>query len=73
MGRLLRHIKSLWMRFAHTLGKINTFVFLSLFYIIVIGIISLFYRASHLLKKHDIEWEKKSVWDPTIEWSSHEF
>lgn len=53
IGKFFKGIYRLWMRFAHLLGTINRYVFLSLFYWIVIDIanVALRLRGADLLDR----------------------
>lgn len=63
-------IKKIWLKFAHTLGRINTFILLCVFYFLVIGIVSIFYQVSHLGKRKKIttNWKQKTNWKPDLDW-----
>jgi hypothetical protein len=38
LGKIWKGLKKGWMKFAHTLGRINTTILLSIFYFVLVGI-----------------------------------
>lgn len=62
--RLPKSIYRLWMKFAHLIGRINTVILLTLFYIVFLGVTKL---AAVLLRKDllDQSWrDRPSYWKP---------
>lgn len=59
-----------WMKFAHTLGRINTTILLSILYFIIVGIYSIIWRIIKLLalpfqKTSETYWiSRKDEFDP---------
>lgn len=39
---LLKQLYQIWLKFAHTIGKVNTLILLTLFYIVFIGLTRIF-------------------------------
>ena len=70
---ILTSAKNLWMRFAHILGRINTTIMLSIFYVVVIGAMSIVVRLAALVKPDRGGWKKKEPFEPTLDWASHQF
>lgn len=60
--QFLKTLYRLWMKFAHFLGRINTAIFLTLFYVIFLGVAKL---ATVLARKDlmDAKWkDRESFW-----------
>lgn len=70
---LLRHAKNLWMRFVHTLGRVNTVIILTIFYVVVVGLSAMFVRLAAVVKPDRGGWKKKEPMEPTADWASHQF
>lgn len=73
MKTIFLKLKKIWMRFARTLGRINTFLLLSLFYFLIIELVFIFHRFTKKRSNLASTWKTKRPWDPTIEWMSHLF
>ncbi len=61
------------MRFAHTIGKINAVILLTVFYLVIIGVIALAKRSVSMFQPHHKGWIKKESLDPTMDWASHQY
>lgn len=62
------------MRFAHTIGRINSTILLTIFYIFILGTFSLLYKLTRLLaKKNPSGWKKKPSWPSDLDWSYRQF
>ncbi len=76
MGKLMfALLKNAWMRFAHILGRINTTIILTIFYVLVIGLVAVLSRLAGLIspKKKNDGWKKKVHTEATTQWASHLF
>ncbi|MBM3204994.1 hypothetical protein FJZ48_03395 [Candidatus Uhrbacteria bacterium] len=74
MKNLLLHLKNAWMRFAHALGRINTAVLLTLFFLFVIGGMSIISKLWNIfVKPSRVGWQQKQPMEPTLDWASHQF
>lgn len=70
---MLAALKNAWMHFAHALGRINTAIVLTVFYVVVIGALSILVRLATLFKPDRGGWKKKEPLEPTLDWASHQF
>lgn len=63
MKKILKNLFSCWMMFVRFLGKINTFILLTLVYFLIIGPLAIFFK---LIKKDLLDTKfpdsKKSFW-----------
>lgn len=63
MKKVLKFLYGLWMKFAHALGRINSFILLTVFYVVVFGIarMVIFVLRKDLL---DERWkDRSSYWN----------
>ena len=77
--RVFRKLKSWWMKFAAALGWLNTRLILTLFYILLIGIMALIVRlfGKDLLRKRrrrvDSYWQSKDTIVHSLDAAKHQF
>jgi hypothetical protein len=76
----LQQLKRFWMLFAQLLGKVNTMVLLSIVYLFIIGVMSLFvriFRKDLLRKKIDLDrtsyWQIKTATEQTLDRHKFQF
>jgi hypothetical protein len=77
---LLQQLKRMWLLFAKTLVKINTFILLSLVYIIIVGFIALILRILRIdLLQKKMNSNRTSYWrirassEPTLDRQKYQF
>ena len=80
MKKFIYAIKRMWLLFARMLGKVNTFLLLSLVYLVVIGFMSLLmrlFRKDLLQKKMDIKqgsyWQTRKLNEQTLDRYKYQF
>ena len=80
MKKFIYTIKRMWLLFARMLGKVNTFLLLSLVYLVVIGFMSLLmrlFRKDLLQKKMDIKqgsyWQTRKLDEQTLDRYKYQF
>lgn len=76
----LHQLKRFWMLFAQKLGKFNTILLLSIVYLFIIGVMSLFvrlFRKDLLQKKIDLDrasyWQIKPATEQTLDRHKFQF
>jgi hypothetical protein len=80
MKYILSQLKRIWMLFAQKLGKVNTILLLSIVYLFIIGLMSLFarlFRKDLLQKKIDPDlasyWQIKNSIEQTLDRHKFQF
>ena len=63
MKKIFHSVKKLWMAFANLLGRISTFILLTLVYVFAVGLMSLFTRIFRQdLLERKLQSERASYW-----------